>query len=147
MKKLLYLPAIVVLVLCSCKSNITEEKVRKAAARSNEINRLYITDQRNTYVKTLEERIEALENDLEKLRGVSAEGKRGAGANIESSLQQLAAEKATLEGNLRRLHEKTLAAERQMDIHYSRYNYALDSMLKDMDNFMAGYKTEYPGAK
>ncbi|MGZ5245374.1 MAG: hypothetical protein ACXWD4_15740 [Bacteroidia bacterium] len=133
-----------ILLLSNCKRDVTEARIRKAAERSNEINHKYVTDQRDMYAKSIEKRIETLEEDLEKLRDVSAEGKKGAGNNIESSVQQLAAEKALLEGSLRMLHEKTQAVEKAMDLHYSRYDYALDSILKDVDGFMSAYKTDYP---
>lgn len=133
-----------VFLSAGCKREVTETKIRKAAERSNEINHKYVTDQRDLYARSIEKRIETLEKDLEKLRDVSAEGKKGAGKNIESSVQQLAAEKALLEGSLRMLHEKTQAVEKALDLHYGRYDYALDSILKDVDGFMAAYKTDYP---
>ncbi|RYD81832.1 MAG: hypothetical protein EOP53_05345 [Sphingobacteriales bacterium] len=133
------------LFFSGCGGEITEEKVRKTASRSNEINHEYIGNQREIYVKKLEKRIEMLDKDLEKLRDVSAEGRKG--ADIEGSVQQLSAEKALLEGSLRMLHEKTENIDKQMEMHYNRYNYALDSLLKDADAFLATYKTENASGK
>jgi hypothetical protein len=132
---------LLIIIAGSCRSEISEKDLREAAARSNELNHKYIQKQRDMYIETLEKRIQILEKDLEKLRGVSPEGKKEAGKDIESSVQQLAAEKALLEGSLRMLHEKSDAIEKHIDLNYNRYNYALDSILKDANAFYGSYKT------
>jgi hypothetical protein len=128
------------ILFAACRSEITEDKVRKAAGSSNEINHEYIQNRRETYVKTLEKRIETLEKDLGKMRDVSDEGKKG--SDIETAVQQIAAEKALLEGSLRMLHEKTELAEKQMDKNFNSYNQSLDSTLKDINAFLETYKME-----
>jgi hypothetical protein len=114
----------------------SEEKVRKASARSQEVGAKYIRHQYEEYTDIVEDRIKNLDKDIDRLRGVSNAGRQEAGDNLSNSIINLSSEREQLQAKLNLMKEKSQASEEMLNRHWNIYNRALDSILLDMNAFL-----------
>jgi hypothetical protein len=118
----------------------TEQRVRDKAEDSQKIGEKYIRHQYDEYTGIVEDRIKNLDNDIEKLRDVSAAGKQEAGDDLNSSIINLTAEREQLQGKLSMMKEKSDASVDMLNRHWNIYNRAIDSIMGDMNAFLEPIK-------
>jgi hypothetical protein len=138
MHRLFFLLLIAVIVF-SC-SPPTEQRVRDKTEDSRESGEKYIRHQYDEYTGLVQERIKNLDNDIEKLRDVSAPGRQEAGDDLNNSIINLTAEREKLQAKMNMMKEKSDASVDMLNRHWNIYNRAIDSIMGDMNAFLEPIK-------